>query len=90
VRDINVGLGPHSARGVVEEAYKVFTTLSGVLGLLQKKTGDLDSEIEALIEKRQQARREKNWAVADRIRDELKARGIILEDTPQGVRWKRV
>ena len=43
--------------------------------------------MEKLIEQRQQARKEKNWALADKIRDDLKARGIILEDTPQGVRW---
>ena len=46
-------------------------------------------EIEALIEARATARKEKNWAEADRIRDELKARGIVLEDTPQGVKWHR-
>ena len=49
----------------------------------------VDSEIEALIEQRQAARKAKNFAEADRIRDELKAKGIILEDTPQGVKWKR-
>ena len=51
--------------------------------------GDLESEIEALIAERQQARADKNWARADEIRDELLARGIELLDTPQGVRWKR-
>ena len=48
-----------------------------------------DEEIEKLIEARQNARKEKNWAEADRIRDELKAQGIVLEDTPQGVKWHR-
>ena len=43
-----------------------------------------------MIEKRQAARKAKNFAEADRIRDELKAKGIILEDTPQGVKWKRI
>jgi len=58
-----------------------------VLGLLRKDPRqELDPEIKALIEKRQQARKEKNWALADQIRDELRSRGIILEDTPQGVR----
>ena len=67
----------------------MFDELTGVLGLLRKATSqqELDAEIKMLIEKRQQARKERNWAVADRIRDELRERGIILEDTPQGVRW---
>ncbi|MBO4954326.1 MAG: cysteine--tRNA ligase, partial [Clostridia bacterium] len=47
------------------------------------------AKVEALIEERNQARKEKNWARADEIRDQLKAEGIILEDTPQGVKWKR-
>ncbi|MGI6777821.1 MAG: cysteine--tRNA ligase [Acetivibrionales bacterium] len=64
--------------------------LGGVLGILQKEREEkLDSEIEGLIEKRQQARKEKNWKLADEIRDQLKDMGIILEDTPQGVKWRR-
>jgi len=58
--------------------------------LLYKKEESLDSEIEKLIEERQKARKEKNWALADKIRDDLKEQGIILEDTPEGVKWKRV
>ena len=49
----------------------------------------LDGEIEELIAKRQAARKEKNFALADQIRDELLAKGIILEDTREGVKWKR-
>ena len=59
--------------------------------MLQKTTkGSLEDEVEALIEQRQQARKNRDFALADKIRDDLKARGIILEDTPQGVRWKKV
>ena len=49
----------------------------------------LGVEVDRLIADREHARRQKNYAQADRIRDELKARGIVLEDTPQGVRWRR-
>jgi cysteinyl-tRNA synthetase len=49
----------------------------------------LDSEIEALIAERTQARKERNFARSDEIRDLLAAKGIVLEDTPQGVRWRR-
>ena len=49
-----------------------------------------DDEIEALIEARNEARKSKNWAEADRIRDELKAMGIEIKDTPNGVEWKKI
>lgn len=66
------------------------TTLTDVLGLIvDKKEEMLDSEIDELIVKRQQARKDKNFALADQIRDELLSKGIILEDTREGVRWKR-
>ena len=66
------------------------TTLTDVLGLIvDKKEEMLDSEIDELIASRQQARKDKNFALADQIRDELLSKGIILEDTREGVRWKR-
>lgn len=57
--------------------------------LYNRKENTLDSDIEALVEKRQEARKNKDWATADKIRDELKAKGIILKDTPQGVTWTK-
>jgi len=65
--------------------------LVDVLGLIYGDSGEinLDEEVEALITARQTARQEKNWAEADAIRDKLGEMGIILEDTPQGVKWKR-
>lgn len=90
VRDINVSVLASDSKDLIAYAAKLFDELTGVLGLVyNRKTDSLDSEIEALIEARQAARKEKNWAEADRIRDELKAQGIVLEDTPQGVKWHR-
>ncbi len=51
--------------------------------------GSLDEQVEALIEKRNEARAGKDFATSDKIRDQLLEMGIILEDTPQGVRWKK-
>ena len=66
------------------------TTLTDILGLVTEKEEEmLDEEIDDLIAQRQQARKEKNFARADEIRDLLLAKGIILEDTREGVRWKR-
>lgn len=91
VRDINTNvISVNANKGSVEAAIKIFDELADVLGLVyNRKKENLDDEIEALIEKRTQARKDRNWAEADRIRDELKAKGIVLEDTAQGVKWHR-
>lgn len=57
--------------------------------LYNRKSNDVDAEIESLIAQRQEARKNKDFATADRIRDELKERGILLKDTPQGVTWTK-
>ena len=91
VKDINTSiLDKEVSKNVCQTAAAVFDELCGVLGILyNRKNNDVDSDIEALIEERQQARANKDWATADRIRDELKAKGIILKDTPQGVTWTK-
>ena len=92
VREINTALtaANEPTAELAKACSAIFTELCDVLGIPYAKVEeDLDAEIDAMIEARQAARKEKNWAEADRIRDELKAMGIILEDTPQGVKWKR-
>ena len=91
VKDINTTVITDApSKELVETATTLFDELTGVLGLVyNRKTESLDDEIEKLIEARTQARKDRNWAEADRIRDELKAQGIVLEDTPQGVKWHR-
>ena len=91
IRDINSNIGINSSKELCEKALELIRELGLPLGILQKTTkGNLEAEIEALIAERQQARKDRNFALADKIRDELKARGIELLDTPQGVRWKKV
>ena len=92
VKEINLNVNDGvQSKTLVEYAIKVFDELMNVLGLLYNRNTEksLDDEIEALIQARNDARKAKNWAEADRIRDELKAQGIVLEDTPQGVKWHR-
>lgn len=90
-KDINNNVNINSSAELCEEAEKLVRELGKPLGILQtymKK--DLESEIQELIDRRQQARKDRDFALADKIRDDLKSRNIILEDTPQGVRWKKI
>lgn len=92
IRDLNTNVNDKTvSKAVAEYAISAFDELTGVLGLVynREQKGSLDDAIEALIEQRNAARKAKNWAEADRIRDELKAQGIVLEDTAQGVKWHR-
>ena len=92
-REINAAVSPAAdpTQALARAGLAVYAELTAVLGIpFGEAPDDLDAEIDALIEARQQARQTKNWAEADRIRDELKANGILLEDTPQGVKWKRL
>ena len=91
VRDINSAIASGAKKKEIEAFADIFDQLTGVLGLVyNRKTDDLDSEIEALIEQRTNARKNKDFKTADEIRDKLKDMGIILEDTPQGVKWTRI
>ncbi|WP_338752593.1 cysteine--tRNA ligase [Bacillus sp. FJAT-52991] len=79
----------HTSTDVIDAFLKEFEDLFFILGLSLEEEGLLDEEVEALIEQRIQARKERNFQLADEIRDKLKEMNIILEDTPQGIRWKR-
>ena len=86
-RDINSNLNPQTkpSKELCEFALSLYTELADVLGLLYcEKEKGIDEEVQELIDLRTQARQQKNWAEADRIRDELKARGITIKDTPNG------
>ena len=90
VRDINTAISAGAGKQALKAFAEVFDELTGVLGLVyNRRTETLDSEIEELIEKRTEARKNKDFKTADEIRDKLKEMGIILEDTPQGVKWTR-
>ena len=91
VKDINtLVLDKDVSKTACEYAAKIFDELTDVLGILyNKKNNSLDDEIEELIAQRNEARKNKDWATADKIRDDLKSRGIILKDTPNGVTWTK-
>lgn len=89
VRDFNTNLVAGRNREILKEALDLFDELTNVLGLIKKETELLDEEVEALIQERQQARKDKNFIRSDEIRDQLKELGIVLEDTREGVKWKR-
>lgn len=82
-------LEKNTSERVIHAFLREFEQLLDVLGITLQEEELLDEEIEALIQKRNEARKNRNFALADQIRDELKAKNIILEDTPQGTRWKR-
>ncbi|MDK0966962.1 cysteine--tRNA ligase [Clostridium perfringens] len=91
IKDTNTNITIDSSKELAQKALELIRELGAPLGMFQKSTkGNLEEEIEALIAKRQQARKDRDFALADKIRDELKDRGIVLEDTPQGVRWKMI
>ena len=90
MRDVN----PLLAEGTIgaagrDRVLRFLADADTVLGIIEHEKGSVDAEIEALMAEREQARAEKNWSRADEIRDELLAQGIVIEDTPQGPRWRR-
>lgn len=94
-KDVNIYLNSPSLKNkiILEEIIKFYQDLAGkVLGILKDfdREQSFEQEIKKLIEDREKARKEKNWEKSDKIRDELKRKGVILEDTTEGVRWKKI
>ena len=90
VKRANITVTEESSKAYIIRVKELLEKLLDVLGLLsERKEENLDARVEALIAERQTARKEKNFARADEIRNELTAMGILLEDTKEGVKWKR-
>ena len=90
---MNTNISDQSSKEFVQLNLDIFNELTGVLNIANKSVEEDDSlsqKVEDLIAKRAQAKKEKNFALADQIRDELAAMGIAIEDTRQGVKWKRI
>lgn len=81
-----IGISKKDAQKII----RVMKEFDSVLGILDFEKQKLDKKIEEMVEEREYARKKKEWAKADKIRAELKEQGIILEDTPEGVRWKKI
>lgn len=90
VKYANTTANGESSREYVQKLYELLARLTDVLGIIvEQKEEILDAEIEGLIAKRQAARKERDFARADEIRAELLEKGIVLEDTREGVKWKK-
>ncbi len=94
-REANIYLNSPGSKNkeILEVIFKFYQELAGeILGILKDfdQEEDFEQKIKKLIEEREEARKKKNWVESDQIRDKLKKKGILLEDTPEGVRWKRM
>lgn len=90
VREINTYVSSEQYYDTIVFCLELIKELTNILGIITKENEDLDSEIEKLIQDRQDARKNKDFKKADIIRDKLKEMGIELQDTPQGVKWKKI
>ena len=91
VKFMNTNVSSDNTKPFLESFYGQLKSLCDILGIiLEKQEEILDEEIENLIQERQEARKAKNFARADEIRDILQEKGILLKDTREGVQWKRI
>ena len=90
VKDANVMIANNLLSADDGKALReAFEGIDSVLGILKKKEAKLSKELQSIIDQREEARKSKQWKKADELRDNLKEKGIIIEDSAQGVRWKR-
>ena len=89
VRDANVSLSQGASRKAAQKAMKSLEAICDVLGILAKKEEDLPDEIAAMVKERAEARKNKNWAKSDELRDRIISAGYILEDTKQGQKVRK-
>jgi len=94
-REVNIYLNSPGLKNklVLEKIYEFYQDFAGqILGILKEVDSEesFEQEIKNLIKEREETRKAKNWKKSDQIRDELRNKGVILEDTPEGVRWKKI
>ena len=89
VKEGNLAITTDTARAAIKSTLSTLKEMTDVLGILSRENDAIPDDIKALVEQRKQARAEKNWAESDRLRDEITARGFVLEDTPKGAKVRR-
>ena len=89
VKEGNLAITADTARAAIKSTLSTLKEMTDVLGILTRENDAIPDDIKALVEQRKQARAEKNWAESDRLRDEITARGFVLEDTPKGAKVRR-
>ena len=89
VKEGNLAITADTARAAIKSTLSTLKEMTDVLGILAHENDAIPDDIKALVEQRKQARAEKNWAESDRLRDEITARGFVLEDTPKGAKVRR-
>lgn len=90
VKDINLNLDENNSKEMLNKTLELLKKLTRVLGIMEEEQGELSQEVEKLIDERNAARKNKDFARADEIRDELKEMGIEIKDTRSGTTWKRI